>query len=89
MSPTLAEGEFVLMEKGKVPQAGDLGVFRHPEELDVHVVKRVVELNAHGSFVVRSDNPEQGSDSRTWGPLEASSMLGTVTLVLGRSEAEL
>jgi len=84
MEPTLNEGEFVLIECGRIPLTGDLAVFHHPDDDGVDVVKRVAAVNGDGAFVVKSDNPTQGSDSRTWGPLAPSSMVGTVTLVLNR-----
>jgi len=87
MMPTLADGEFVLVDTSDRPQAGDLALATHPDN-DVMVVKRVTEQLADGRFVVMSDNPE-GSDSRTWGPLGAERVRGRVTLILDRPLAPL
>ena len=84
MEPTLREGEFVLIDSNKVPRQGDLAVFTHPKMADVSVVKRVTEIDGSGDFIVSCDNPLEGSDSRTWGPLAADSVKGAVTIVLDR-----
>lgn len=89
MKPTLLDGEFVLIDPNKVPQKGDLAVFTHPKIQDLAVIKRVVDIAAAGAYTVHCDNPEEGSDSRTWGPLAASSLRGQVTALLDRPMASL
>jgi len=84
MKPTLNDGEFVLIDPDKVPQVGDLAVFIHPQIGDLAVIKRVVEVGPSGAFTVHCDNPTEGSDSRTWGPLAADSLCGQVTALLDR-----
>ncbi len=84
MKPTLHDGEFVLINPNKVPQPGDLAVFDHPKIGGLAVVKRVLAIEDSGAFTVRCDNPNEGSDSRTWGPLPSDSVHGVVTVVLDR-----
>ncbi len=88
MEPTLLEGDFVLVDESQIPQAGDPALARHPDR-DLLVVKRVESVTDDGSFVLASDNPTAGTDSRTWGPLPAKAVLGTVTLVLGDANRSL
>ena len=89
MVPTLTAGEFVLVDPRRRPAVGRLAVADHPNRPDLLVVKRVQSITDDGRYVLASDNPAAGTDSRTWGPLEPQAIVGTVTLVLGRSSAEL
>ncbi|MGH1487898.1 MAG: nickel-type superoxide dismutase maturation protease [Acidimicrobiales bacterium] len=82
MLPTLAEGQFVLLDRRQVPVAGQLAVAEHPHQPDLLVVKRVESVTADGRFVLSSDNPDAGTDSRAWGPIAAEAVHGTVTLLL-------
>ncbi len=83
MTPTLADGEFVLVDPQVRPQVGDLVLAEHPRRVGLLMVKRLSERLADGRVVLLSDNPA-GSDSRTWGPVDAGSVRGRVTLVLNR-----
>lgn len=83
MEPTLAEGEFVLVAPDRVPVPGELALAPHPRRPDLTVIKRVESL-VGDRVMLASDNPSVGTDSRQWGPVPASSLLGTVTLVLDR-----
>ncbi len=89
MLPTLAKGEFVLVDGTRTPAVGQLALARHPDDADLLVVKRVGAITADGRFEVRSDNPAAGTDSRTWGPLDPSAIVGVVTLVLDRPSSDL
>ncbi len=87
MVPTLVAGEFVLVDRRR-PVVGQLAVADHPTQPDLLVVKRVRSITDDGRYVLASDNPVDGTDSRTWGPVEPQSIIGTVTLVLDRPSAE-
>lgn len=89
MEPTLAEGQFVLVDRRRVPAPGELALARHPDRDGLLVVKRVAARTGSGRFELASDNPAAGTDSRTWGPLPAEAVVGTVTLVLDRPSARL
>ncbi len=89
MVPTLTAGEFVLVDPRRRPEVGRLAVADHPNRPDLLVVKRVQSITGDGRYVLASDNPAAGTDSRTWGPLEPRAVVGTVTLVFGRSSADL
>jgi nickel-type superoxide dismutase maturation protease len=88
MLPTLLPGQFVLVHEGRVPTSGQLALARHPGQ-DLLVVKRVTAVIPDGRFELASDNPGAGTDSRAWGPLPASSIVGTVTLLLDRPATRL
>lgn len=79
MSPALNPGDHVLVNCSRVPSRGDVLVARHPYRSDVHVIKRVVDLHAGGAYIVHGDNPDQSTDSRSYGPLPFELVYGTVT----------
>ncbi len=89
MLPTLEDGQFVLVDGSRTPVAGDLAVAKHPHQPNLLVVKRVESVGPDGLFVLVSDNAAAGTDSRTWGPVAAESIEGTVTLLLDQPSAEL
>lgn len=89
MLPTLAPGQYVLVDQGRVPTRGQLALAQHPDRDGLLVIKRVREVTADGRFELASDNPAAGTDSRTWGPLPPSSIAGTVTLLLDRPSTRL
>lgn len=81
MVPTLASGEFILYEPGGGVDVGDVVVARHPSQA-VEIVKRVVSIDPVGLVELHSDNPDHGTDSRTFGRVDADHILGTVTISL-------
>ena len=66
MSPTLADGEFVMVRRVKRSDrrwaVGDIIVFRHPLHRAVKLVKRVTEIHPGGLFV-EGDNPDSVGSS--------------------------
>ncbi|MGI9599471.1 MAG: nickel-type superoxide dismutase maturation protease [Acidimicrobiales bacterium] len=89
MLPTLAAGQFVLVDQRRTPVEGELALARHPLEADLLVVKRVASIGLDGTFSLVSDNVEAGTDSRTWGPISPDAIEGTVTLLLDHPSAGL
>ncbi|MCH8850829.1 MAG: nickel-type superoxide dismutase maturation protease [Chloroflexi bacterium] len=81
MAPSVSPGERVFVIKaaywfGK-PMPGDLVVLRDPRKPERLLIKRIDE--AHGnSFEVAGDNVDASTDSRTFGPVPASLILGKV-----------
>lgn len=89
MVPTLEPGQFVLVNAERVPEPGELVLARHPDQDEILVVKRLGSITDDGRFVLVSDNPDAGTDSRTWGPVGAELIEGTVTLLLDQPSATL
>lgn len=90
MEPTLHDGEYVLIDpRRRHPEPGRLAVARHPSQIEpgsgqrLLVIKRVSDWTDAGVWLT-SDNPEAGTDSRTWGRLPEDDLVGTVTIVLDR-----
>ncbi len=89
MEPTLNEGQFVLVDADRRPSAGELALARHPTRDELLVIKRVDAVLDDGRYDLRSDNPDAGTDSRSWGPLAPDAIVGTVTLLLDRPTTRL
>ena len=83
MVPTLADGEFVLVDTHHRPRVGQLVVVHHPTRPDLLIVKRLTGYDTEG-LMLSSDNVDEGSDSRTFGAVSPDRLVGTVTLVLDR-----
>ena len=84
MWPTLSPGERVWVDCGVYtcsrPQAGDIVLARHPYRTDVHIVKRVECVLSDGRCVLAGDNAVDSTDSRIFGAVPASHILGRVIL---------
>lgn len=83
MRPTLSSGDMVLVNpsayNNATPQVGDMVLARHPYQRDLTIIKRVAEVTAEGRFVLHSDNPKGGTDSRAFGTLAPERIIGKVT----------
>ena len=85
MSPTLESGDELIVDarafRKRPPRVGDIVVARHPFRADVKVVKRVTAVTETNHFFLQGDNPSplESSDSRSFGPLPISHILGRVT----------
>ncbi|MEM9875144.1 MAG: nickel-type superoxide dismutase maturation protease [Myxococcota bacterium] len=84
MRPTLGPGDVVAVRKrGRAPRVGDVVVVRDPERSGKVLVKRVRSLG-RATVAVGSDDPAAGRDSRHFGSLPRSAILGRVVVVLSR-----
>jgi nickel-type superoxide dismutase maturation protease len=79
MRPTLVAGDrLVVVGIGRRPlRPGDLVTVPDPRRPERVMVKRVAAVMG-GSVVVEGDNPAASTDSRTFGPVPASSVGGRV-----------
>ncbi|MEZ5340329.1 MAG: S26 family signal peptidase [Acidimicrobiales bacterium] len=84
MLPTLQCGEFVLVNSARHPAKGDIVVTEHPIS-GIPIVKRFGDNPGprDGIWLI-SDNLDEGTDSRAFGPVPAASIAGVVTLILNR-----
>jgi nickel-type superoxide dismutase maturation protease len=81
MVPTLQPGEFVLMKHSTQPPSdGVIVVANHPRDPSLLIVKRCRAVGE--GYWLTSDNESDGSDSRDFGLVPPSVVLGTVTIVL-------
>jgi nickel-type superoxide dismutase maturation protease len=78
MQPALRPGDRVLVNRWSRPRPGDVVVLHDPESHGKVLVKRLVERATDGRWVVRGDNPNVSRDSRTFGTISASLLIGRV-----------
>jgi len=82
MSPALEPGDYVLVNRWayrrREPAVGDLVVLRDPEREGRFLVKRIARVGPPGSYVVAGENPADSRDSRAFGPVPRSAIVGRV-----------
>ena len=77
MEPTLAPGDRLLVVRARRVRAGEVVAVRDPRRGDRVLVKRVAAVLDDG-VVVRGDNAEASTDSRSFGPVPARAVVGRV-----------
>jgi nickel-type superoxide dismutase maturation protease len=82
MTPTLADGDKVLVDATGYIAVGDVILAKHPYKSDVKIVKRVSEIADDGRLTLNGDNPATSTDSRTFGTVSLESIVGKVTSIL-------
>ncbi|MCU1491420.1 MAG: Signal peptidase, partial [Acidimicrobiaceae bacterium] len=75
MLPTLEDGDRLLVRRRWRPAVGDLVLVQEPGSAHLVAVKRVAWVG-HDEVVVLGDNPGASRDSRTYGAVPRSSILG-------------
>lgn len=82
MLPRLRPGDWVLVDewayRKSLPVRGHVVVVADPRELSRHLVKRVASVDAPGELRVEGDNLAESTDSREFGPVPASLVVGRV-----------
>lgn len=83
MSPLLRQGEEILINpkayNQSSPKINDVVVTIHPHNSRLAIVKRVKEVAEDDSYFLIGDNPEKSTDSRHWGKISRSKIIGKVT----------
>ncbi len=79
MAPTLMPGVQVSVDERAEVLVGDIVVVRHPFKKNITMVKRVRELDEKGRYFLISDNLEGSTDSRSFGAVPKSHIVGKVT----------
>lgn len=76
MLPVLKNGDGIIVNPDLKPETGDIILFNHPFIQNLKVVKRILEITSEGNFIVRGDNPQESTDSRSYGAILAKDVLG-------------
>ena len=80
MSPMLVPGDWLLVDPDaydrRPARPGDLVAVRDPREPDRWLVKRVATIDEAGRLELRGDAPDRSTDSRTFGPVDADTVVG-------------
>ena len=86
MAPTLQPGQTILFNpyayRQQLPQPGDVVIAHHPHQSNFKIIKRVV-AEENGRIYLQGDNPQASQDSRSFGPLPTTLILGRVTALFG------
>jgi nickel-type superoxide dismutase maturation protease len=82
MQPALRPGSRVLVATWGKPRVGDIVVLRDPEFRSTFTVKRVIAVDA-GGYQVRGDNVNVSRDSRHFGTVPRSLIIGRVVFRYG------
>jgi type IV secretory pathway protease TraF len=74
MHPHLPHGKLVLALRHKKPKVGDVVIVKHHR---IEVLKRIHEIQGELAYLL-GDNPDESTDSRHYGWLPLSSIIGVV-----------
>src|SRR6476620_4622835 len=89
MSPTLSDGDHVVIKYGAVVRIGAVVVLRHPIRAELLVIKRAVQRRPGDCWWVLGDNPyNQTGDSTEYGAVPADLVLARAFLRLRRRTME-
>ncbi len=87
MTPLLKPSDEVLIDpkayQQSLPTPGDIIVTRHPDRSELKIIKRVELVLEDGRCLLKGDNRAESTDSRTFGPVPVSDLLGRVTTRFG------
>lgn len=83
MRPLLQPGEEVLVNfrayHQAAPQVGEIVVAEHPQKPGLEIIKRIAMGLPDDTYVLYGENLAASSDSRQFGPVARSQILGRVT----------
>lgn len=79
MLPVLKPGQIVLVWCWFFkPKVGDIVVIKHNNK---EIIKRIQKINVREYFI-EGDNKQSSTDSRSFGPIDKSKIIGKVILVV-------
>lgn len=83
MLPLLQPGDLLFVDahayEHRSPEPEEIVVAFHPQQPALKIIKRVTSVMADGRYFLSSDNALEGSDSRMFGPLPLTLIIGPVT----------
>jgi nickel-type superoxide dismutase maturation protease len=78
MYPTLESGDAVLIDPQAFITTGDIVVANHPYKQSIKIIKRVESIDPGGRYILKGDNPDGSTDSRTYGTIAKGDIRGKV-----------
>lgn len=89
MSPSISEGDFVILNQFvyyyRKPRIGDVVICRNLKE-ERDIVKRIIKVDDENNrYWIEGDNKEKSIDSREFGWIKRSKILGKVWIVRRKS----
>ena len=85
MLPNLTANTELLVNRNQRPVVGDVVVARHPQQAELKIVKRVAKSTPNGYWLL-GDNPAESNDSRDFGWIAESAILGVATGRFGTND---
>lgn len=83
MQPTLKPGSLVFIDEfayiHSLPAPQDIAVARHPYQRHLRIIKRIQAVDMDGRCFLISENPQEGTDSHTFGAIRIENIIGKVT----------
>jgi len=83
MQPLLNPGDEVLINHNAYqqsrPNPGEIVIAQHPYRPQLRLIKRVAAITDNDYCILAGDNPQESTDSRTFGPIPLAQILGRVT----------
>ena len=80
MAPVFLHGERLLVNKlnylMRSPRAGEVVILRHPQERNRMLLKRIAQVHDKETLSVISEDLENGTDSRSFGPVKKKDIIG-------------
>lgn len=78
MLPTLKTGDRVLVDPNAKIAVNDIVLANHPYKKSVRIIKRVAMIDSDGNYFLTGENPDESTDSKTFGKIPARNVLGKV-----------
>jgi nickel-type superoxide dismutase maturation protease len=75
MEPLVRNGDWWVVRRTRTVREGDAVLMVHPQRPDALIVKRLAQRRADGWWVV-GDNPAASEDSRQFGPVPDTLVIG-------------
>jgi nickel-type superoxide dismutase maturation protease len=77
MAPTYLSGDWLVVHWSRNHMVGQVVVVEREERPGVFLIKRIVRMQGQ-KYWVEGDNKHSSTDSRQWGAIEGSEILGRV-----------
>jgi len=84
MRPALEDNDIVLVQRAGKIAVGDIVITAHPFKQSVTILKRVMAIDEAGRVELQGDDPDESSDSRSFGTIPGKHIQGKVVSRLKR-----
>ena len=78
MLPTLKDGDIVIINSYAELAKNMIVLANHPYKQSVKVIKRISKIDENGNCFLIGDNPNESTDSRTFGVISPKDILGII-----------
>jgi len=82
MAPLLNSGDVVIVQPSAMFAVGDVVLAEHPFRSGVKILKRIAQIEQDGRLHLVGDNPDESTDSRTFGKVPSEQVLGRVVAIM-------